>query len=148
MIIIQLIMAFIGTLSFAILFNIPKSEYLFSGLTGVIGWGSFLLFRSLLSSGVYATLIASLIITLVSRLFAVNRKLPVTVFLLSGIFPLVPGAGIYYTAYYIFSNDLKEAGGKGIEAISSALAIAFGIIIISMIPQKYFIWRQNKEEAN
>ena len=146
--IIQLIMAFLGTLSFAILFNIPKSEYLFSGFTGVIGWGSFLLFRSILNSGVYATLIASLIITLVSRLFAVNRKLPVTVFLLSGIFPLVPGAGIYYTAYYIFSNDIKEAAGKGIDAISSALAIAFGIIIISMIPQKYFVWRENKEDSN
>ena len=38
-------------------------------------------------------------------LFAILLKTPVTVFLLTGIFPLVPGAGIYYTAYYFIQGE-------------------------------------------
>ena len=38
-------------------------------------------------------------------MFAIVIKMPVTVFLLSGIFPLVPGAGIYYTAYYFIQGN-------------------------------------------
>lgn len=138
---IQLLMAFIVTLSFAVIFSVPPKEYVFSGLTGAIGWGAYLIFINVLNSGVFATLIAAIIITLISRIFAVNRKLPVIVFLISGIFPLVPGAGIYYTAFHIFSNEINIAVSKGIETISIALAIAFGIMIVFMIPQKYFIWR-------
>ena len=55
---------------------------------------------------VVATFIAVVVITLLSRIFAIVRKAPVTIFLVSGIFPLVPGVGIYYTSYI----DHERAG--------------------------------------
>lgn len=50
---------------------------------------------------VFPSLIATLCLTIMARIFAAARSMPVTVYLLSGIFPLVPGAGIFYTAYYL-----------------------------------------------
>ncbi|NLK74349.1 MAG: threonine/serine exporter [Clostridiales bacterium] len=143
--IIQILVAFIATVSFALLFNVPYKEFGYCGLTGSIGWFFYLIVYSSLSSVVFASFVASIVITIISRLFAVNRKIPVTIFLISGIFTLVPGAGIYYTAYYLFSNEMYKAGYKGVETISIALAIAFGIMLVFVVPQKVFLWKNNRK---
>ena len=73
-----------------------------------------------------------------ARTFAVIRKIPITVYLLSGIFPLVPGAGIYYTAYYMFQKESARFLAKGLETFEIACAIVFGIIFGFSVPQKFF----------
>jgi len=142
---IQLVVSFFATISFAVLFNVPKKEFFYCGMTGVIGWFFYLLIFDSMHSVVFANFISSVVITVVSRLFAVNRKLPVTIFLISGIFPLVPGAGIYYTTYYIITNEITLAVSKGVETIGIALAIAFGIMLVFLIPQKLFLFGKNQK---
>ena len=74
-------------------------------------------------------------------------KCPITVFLISGIFPLVPGAGVYYTAYYLVMNQLGEAAQRGIGAIKVAFAIVLGIVCIVSIPREFFrpdYWRSRR----
>jgi uncharacterized membrane protein YjjB (DUF3815 family) len=143
----QLIASFLATVAFAVLFHVPKKEFFYCGITGVIGWFFYLLTNDSLNSVVFASFVSSIAITVVSRFFAVNRKLPVTVFLISGIFPLVPGAGIYYTTYYILTHENTLAVSKGVEAISIALAIAFGIMLIFFIPQKFFLWGKKRSKS-
>ena len=57
-----------------------------------------------------------------------------TVFLLSGIFPLVPGAGIYYTAYYFIQGSNALALAHGISTFKIAVALAVGISLVLSIP--------------
>jgi uncharacterized protein len=59
-------------------------------------------------------------------------------YVLPGIFPLVPGAGIYYTAYYLFIGNTEMSGFKGLETLEIAGAIVFGIIFGFGIPQWIF----------
>ena len=63
---------------------------------------------------------------------------PVTVFLISGIFPLVPGAGIYWTAYYVVTNELEQAGQRGFLTLKIAVAIVLGILLVFELPQGLF----------
>jgi len=42
-------------------------------------------------------------------------KTPVTVFLLTSIFEMVPGAGIYYTTYYIIQGENALSLANGIS---------------------------------
>ena len=135
---IQVIVAFFATIAFSGLFNVPKEQYLFCGLTGALGWLFYLNVYSLGQSIVIACFAATLVLTLVSRFFAVYRKMPITIFLISGIFPLVPGAGIYYTAYYMIINDNVLAFEKGMETAKIALVIALGIVFVLSLPQKMF----------
>ena len=118
--ILDVLMAFIGVISFSVILEVPKSEYLYTGLAGAIGRLALLVFINLINSEIYATLIASFVLTLASRAFSVYRRVPAIIFLRSGIFPLVPGAGIYYTAYYIFSHETGKAGVAGIDEIGRA----------------------------
>ena len=96
----QFFLAGAGTLSFAILFACPRRTLPCCALVGAAGWFVYELAVLYGADAAAASLIAVIPLTLVSRLFAILLKTPVTVFLLTGIFPLVPGAGIYYTAYY------------------------------------------------
>ena len=89
-----------------------------------------------------STLLAVLPLTALSRLFAITHRAPVTLFLLCGIFPLVPGAGIYYTAYYFIRNDQRLCTNKGVETIKIAVAIALGIAVVCSIPLPRSISRQ------
>ena len=135
---IQFVIAMLSTISFAVLFTAPKKEILYCGLTGAFGW---IVYYLLTHNGIHLVLasgIATCCLTILSRCFAVIRKTPVTVYLLSGIFPLVPGAGIYYTAYYLFVGNTEMSGFKGLETLEIAGAIVFGIIFGFGIPQALF----------
>ena len=128
----------IATLSFAVLFCAPKSELLFCGLTGAIGWIVYLICLQFDTGTVIANMIATLALTVFSRVVAALRKNPVTVYLIAGIFPLVPGAGIYYTSYYFIMNDMSEFSRYGMETIKVAGAIVLGIIFGFSLPQAWF----------
>ena len=65
---------------------------------------------------------------------AAPHRAPLTLFLLCGIFPLVPGAGIYYTAYYLLTNQETLFAAKGVETLKIAVALALGIAIVCSIP--------------
>ena len=99
--IIQFIVALFATLSFAVIFSAPKKELFYCGFTGALGWIIYYIMVQFDMGVVFPSLIATLCLTIMARIFAAARSMPVTVYLLSGIFPLVPGAGIFYTAYYL-----------------------------------------------
>lgn len=135
---IQVMLAFVATMAFSGLFNVPKEQYLFCGITGGLAWFCYLNVLKMGYSIITASFVATMVLTFVSRFFAVYRKTPITIFLGAGIFPLVPGAGIYYTAYYFVMNENMLALNKGIETVKIAVAIALGIVLIISLPQKFF----------
>lgn len=138
MIILEFVLAMVATISFAILFNAPKNEVLFCGITGALGWVVYYALTQNNWNPVFSVLVAAFCLTVLARCFSVTRKNPVTMYVLPGIFPLVPGAGIYYTAYYLFIGNNEMSGFKGLETLEVAGAIVFGIIFGFGIPQTLF----------
>ena len=139
----QFFVAGAGTLSFAVLFACPKRTLPCCALVGAVGWIVYVLCNTCLGlTAPVSTLLAVLPLTALSRLFAITHRAPVTLFLLCGIFPLVPGAGIYYTAYYFIRNDQRLCTNKGVETLKIAVAIALGIAVVCSIPLPRSISRQ------
>lgn len=85
-IIFQLIAAFVGTVSFSILFSTPNKYLPQCGLVGALGWGVHLLTLDVTGSSVAAIFAASAILTICSRYLARIYKVTTTLFLISGIF--------------------------------------------------------------
>jgi uncharacterized membrane protein YjjB (DUF3815 family) len=125
----------VGTVGFAALFGAPRRYYAGSGLVGMAGWAVYLLCGVWTSafSVVGAAFVAALVITVLSHLLAVLMRAPVTVFLICGIIPLVPGGGIFWTAYYLVSNQLRLAAATGFTALKVTIAIAGGIILAAAV---------------
>lgn len=137
-VLIQFIVAFFSSFGFAILFSAPKKELIYCGFTGGLGWFIYCIMLRLDIHFVAACLVATMFLTVFARAFAVLRKSPVTLYLVCGIFPLVPGAGIYYTAYYLFTGNQAMFAAKGMETFETAAGIVFGIIFGFALPQKLF----------
>ena len=87
----QFFLAGLGTLSFAILFACPRRCLPYCALVGAVGWLWYELLTLLGADAATASLLAVIPLTILTRVFAITQKTPVTVFLLTGIFPLVPG---------------------------------------------------------
>ena len=144
--VLNLLLASTGSLAFAILYNVPRKFYLCAAFTGMAGWFCYYLIVPFTDTAV-ASFFGAVGVVLVSRIFAVWKKCPITVFLISGIFPLVPGAGVYYTMYYLVSNELTLAAIKGLESLKIAFGIVLGIVFIVTIPKKWFFiqnWRKKR----
>ena len=140
---IQIIASFIGTAAFAVLFGVPRKYYVLCGVSGVLGWILYMvLARYAGFTPPAATVFATMLVVLSARYFSVLDKCPAIVFLLCGIFPLVPGAGVFWTSYYVVSDQLRLALGSGFMAVKVTIAIVLGIILISELPAKMFSGRR------
>ena len=133
----QIAAAAVGTIAFSLLFSVPRSYYPYCGLIGGVGWLIYCSLEGALSAA-EATFFATVGVILLSRFFAVWERCPVTLFLIPGIFPLVPGAGVYWTSYYIVTGQLDQALETGLKALKMAVAIGLGIVFIFELPQGFF----------
>lgn len=140
----QLIAGFLGTVAFSVLFHVPRKQYTICGLTGAIGWLVYMLVHLRFSVSV-SSFCATVVIVFLARLFAVWRKVPSNVFLISGIFPIVPGIGIYNTIYDFMMGDVDAGMLSGLGTFKAVVAIVLGIICVFVIPDKWF---RNQRKLN
>ena len=135
---IQCAVSFVSVVAFAVLFHAPRQEWAWCGLTGMAGWAAYWLLVQMEQGVVTASLVAAVVLALLSRILAVVRRCPMTVFIMGGIFPLVPGAGIYYTVYYFIMGEEGQCLAKSVETLKIAAAIAIGIVLVLALPGALF----------
>lgn len=134
----QLLAAFVGTVAFSILFGSPVRYYIDCGITGMLGWAMYLLMIRYGGFSVAgAAFIAALLVGLTGSVQAMTRRCPVTLFLIGGIIPLVPGGGIFWTAYYLVAEQLSMAATTGFVALKVTIAIAGGIIVAAAVSKRF-----------
>ena len=137
--------AFAGTIAFAAMFNVKPKHYFMCGMVGAIGWIIYYLIHMQSASPMLAMFFASACVAAVSRYWSVEFKTPTTMYLIPGIFPLVPGSGIFYTAYYLFVGDNALMSHYGFLTLKMAVAIALGIGVAYSIPSKLYGWKQDSK---
>ena len=125
--------AFLSSIGFGILFNIRGKNLIIASLGGALGWFTYLSSGSLQSSEIFSLFLASMVVSIYSEIMARVYKSPVTIFILCGIIPLVPGGGMYFATLEAVKGNLSLAMSKGIQTLFSAGSIAIGIVFVSSI---------------
>ena len=97
--------SFVAIIAFSVLLETPGKYLWQTGVVGAIGGGVYLLCTHRGVDVGPASFFSALAIAFMAHLFARIFKAPVTVFLIAGILPTVPGAGMYRIAYSIIAND-------------------------------------------
>ncbi|MBF8982799.1 threonine/serine exporter family protein [Lutibacter sp. B2] len=126
----QFLFSFLSTVGFSIIFNVPKKSIFYASLIGGIGWTIYFHLKSVTSSIMFALFIASIVIGILGEIFARIDKKPVTIFVIPGIVPLVPGYGVYLTMLNLINNDFFKFAKIGTETLFSSGAISIGIILV------------------
>ena len=135
---VQILVSFIGCVGFAIYFNVHRMGVLICALGGALTWAAYLLAVELGCGVVGANFWAAVVAAAYSEVMARIRKYPALSYLVVSAFPLLPGAGIYYTMSYILQNNTDAAWAKGTETAAIAGVMAVGILLVSTAVRVYY----------
>jgi uncharacterized membrane protein YjjB (DUF3815 family) len=122
---------FIGCIGFSVYFNIHGPGMLVCAIGGVLTWSVYLLAKHLGVGIIYANLIGGIVASVYAEIMARIRRFPAISYLVVSLFPLLPGAGVYYTMAYAVQNDMPDFAAKGFETAAIAGALALGILLVS-----------------
>ncbi len=140
---IQCLSAFVGCIGFCILFNIHGFGCVICAIGGALAWFAYGLSLKLCQSVVVASFFGTIIAAAYSETMARVRKYPAISYLVISIFPLLPGAGIYYTTNYLIQSDMTGFASKGGQTIGIAGALAVGILTVSTLVRLFNVYRSN-----
>lgn len=129
----QILAATIGSLGFAVLFNIRGAKLIAVSLGGGFAWTLFLLLDRFIQSELLSYFVVALSVSFYAELMARVLKSPATVFIAPCLIPMVPGASLYYTMAHALSDDLQGFIEKGTSTVQLAAALAVGIIVSTVV---------------
>ncbi len=130
-ILIQCIACAIGCVGFSIIFNIHGPGMFLCILGGILSWLTYQISLHLGTSDVMAYFYAGLISAAYSETMARIRKYPAISYLVVAIFPLIPGAGVYYTMNHAVQGRMDQFAQQGMHTAAIAGIIAVGILMVS-----------------
>jgi len=129
----QSISGAVGCVGFAILFNIHGKGVYLSSLGGLFTWMVYLLVVQFGGTVIAANFWASLFAGFFAEIMARIRKKPAIAYLVVAIFPLLPGAGVYYTMNYAVRRQMDLFTATGLRTAAIAGIMAVGILLASTL---------------
>ncbi len=112
--------------------NISRYNILWGALVGGLGWAVYTMATPAgQSAGNGAYFFGALVVAVLSELLALLQKKPATIYLVPGLLPLVPGAGMFQTMQATVEGNLEAALLVGFATLTSAGAIALAIALAS-----------------
>lgn len=133
----QLLMAFTGSLGFALLFGLRFRHLLWASLGGLLSWGVYLGVFALKGNVFFACLISSAFSMIYSECMARLRKCPATLFVITAIIPLVPGSSLYYTMSCAVNGEIEAAKINAHQTLVWVLAISAGISFVAAVHELF-----------
>jgi uncharacterized membrane protein YjjB (DUF3815 family) len=129
--------ALVGCIGFSILFNIHGPGGLLCALGGVLSWAVYLIALKTGCNDIIAYFWSALFASFYSEIMARIRKCPAISYLVVSIFPMIPGAGAYYTMNYAVRGQMEQFAAEGMHTIAIAGILAVGILLVSTTFRMY-----------
>ncbi|MBQ7336176.1 MAG: threonine/serine exporter family protein [Clostridia bacterium] len=130
---IQIITGFLGSLGFAILYNIRGKKLIAASLGGFFSWTLYILLGFGIQSEALRYFLVALLLSGYAELMAKLFKTPTTTFVIISLIPLIPGGSLYYTMASVFESDLNLFLDNAVHTLELAMALALGIVATSAI---------------
>ena len=128
---VQCIVSLIGCVGFGILFNVHNLGLPLCAVGGCLTWLVYLVAFKFTENIYLANFWASAFAAAYSEILARIRKYPALSYLVVSLFPLLPGAGIYYTMGYALEGSVNRAVHMGLQTAAVAGVMAVGILLVS-----------------
>lgn len=131
--ILELIACFMAAIGFCILFNIHGPGALVCAVGATLTWLAYRVCLYFDIDEISANLIGAMIASMFSEITARIRKYPAITYLVISLFPLIPGAGVYYSVNYAVRGDISNFTSKLGNTGAIAGAMAVGILFVSTV---------------
>jgi uncharacterized membrane protein YjjB (DUF3815 family) len=122
--------AFLGSAAIAVSFRIPLRAVPAAGVAGVLGWlGYDVLIRLFGASPMLSAFVGALLVGTAGELFARRLREPTLMFIVPGLFPVLPGLMAYSGMLYLAREEMVAAGQMLTRAAFYAGALAAGLAL-------------------
>ena len=145
---VQCLFAGIGCIGFSILFNIHGPGGILCAIGGVLTWAVYCICLEFGSSEILAYFWSALVASIYAEVMARIRKYPAISYLVVSVFPLIPGAGVYYAMNYAVQGRMELFAAKGMSTAATAGIIAVSILLGSTLFRIYAEWKLHKIQAH
>lgn len=131
---LQIVGSFFAVVAFCYVLGAPPKFRIHAGAIGALGWALFLILRDYYDFSIGpATFFAGCLICTCAQILARILKTPVTIFIVTGILPLVPGAGMYRIAHSAMLGDSGLTTHYLAETLTTAGMLAVSIIVVDSV---------------
>ncbi|AYC28677.1 threonine/serine exporter family protein [Paenisporosarcina cavernae] len=141
---IQAVFSFIAAAAFGVIFNAPRKMIIHCGYVGMFGWLLYFLFESNWTDTAQASFVGAFVVALLAHILAKRFRVPMIVFSVSGIIPLVPGGSAYNAMRNVVENNFNEAIFFATRAFMTSGAIAMGLVFAEVMMQLVFRFLRRK----
>ncbi len=142
---IQALSCLIGCIGFAILFNIHGPGIILCALGGLLTWAVYAATMHLGGSELMGYFWGAVFAAVYSEIMARIRKYPAISYLVVSIFPLIPGAGVYFTMNYAVRGEMNLFASQGMYTAAIAGLMAVGILLVSTSVRLFNTWKAQKK---
>ena len=143
---IRSLAAGLGTIAFALMFRVRKRHFVDCGVLGTITWLAYMICIKIWNNEAIAVFVSGFAAVLASRVLAVLRRCPATVFLMTSLIPLLPGISLYRTIYYLLMGNAQISMHFGKLCFLTAFTIAVSIAVVQQIPRNWTIPVRKQKE--
>lgn len=126
-----IVISFLASLGFAIVFQIRGKDLLLAGLGGAVTRFFYIIFMAFIPYRLVYAGLAAIIAAIYAEILATLKKTPSTVFLYPSIIPLIPGDLIYYTIGGLILGQMDTFSTNGINCLLALVGISVGFVLAS-----------------
>lgn len=134
--------AVVGCVGFSILFNIHGPGGILCALGGILCWVIYSLVARFSGNVMLGYLWGSIFASAYAEIMARVRKYPAISYLVVSLFPLIPGAGIYYAMNYAVHGKMELFAAQGAHTAAITGVMAVGILLVSTFVRFCYTWRE------
>ncbi|WP_348920033.1 threonine/serine exporter family protein [Enterococcus rotai] len=132
-VLIHCLFSYLSTVTFGIVTNVPRKLLNACGITGAVGWMIYWSTKNLEAGAIFANFLGAIGIGLLSIYFSRKKKMPMTIFNIPSLVPLVPGGPAYQAVRSIVLGDYVLGFHSIIKVIMTAGAIAAGFMVTGIV---------------
>ena len=142
--VINFLFSMFSTIAFSVITIIPRRAFLACGFTGAAGWMTFWILQTYCHQNIgISNFLGAMMIGLISIFFSRVMHMPVIVFNVPSLVPLVPGGPAYMAVRYMMNQEFTESMEKVVTVLVTAGAIAIGFMFTNLIERALKRTRSN-----
>lgn len=127
---IQCVFAMVACLGFVIVFNIHGYGNLLCVLGGGLTWAVYCLVQHLGGAELLCYFLSTVFAAVFAEVMARVRKYPAISYLITSLLPLIPGAGVYYSAQQAMQGNTVGFVEYSTHTLAIAGVMAAGILLV------------------
>ncbi len=132
-VILPCVYSLIASIAFGVQFNIRIRHMIMAGIGGTLSQFIFLAFEFSGTNEMLGYFFSAAAVSMYSEIMARKLHVPVNMYLVIGIIPLVPGGYMYNTMITLIGGDITTFSQMFFTAVGIAGSIAMGVFAVSAL---------------